>query len=115
MYKEIHMYIVIKKITCNTSEIWYRLRRAHTVLRRPKAEERITQRRYLVAIEPCNVTEAAKTLGLSPQTTRAWVSQKRIRHYRMGRKIVFNKRDLETLIENNVVEIIDPREIEIVA
>ena len=68
-----------------------------------------------MGIEPCNVTEAAKTLGLSPQTIRAWVSQKRIRHYRMGRKIVFNKRDLETLIENNVVEVIDPREIEIVA
>ena len=80
----------------------------HTGFRRHKAEDGITQRRYLVGIEPCNVTEAAKTLGISPQTIRGWVSQRRIRHYRMGRKIVFNKHDLEASRASSTPQAVKP-------
>ena len=44
-----------------------------------------------------NVREAAKYLGVSPQTVYLWVERKQIPHLRvMGRNIRFLKSDLET-------------------
>jgi excisionase family DNA binding protein len=45
---------------------------------------------------PLNVKEAAKFLGVSPQTVYLWVERKQIPHLRvMGRNIRFLKSDLE--------------------
>ena len=45
---------------------------------------------------PINVREAAKFLGVSPQTVYLWVERKQIPHLRvMGRNIRFFKSDLE--------------------
>ena len=46
---------------------------------------------------PLTVREAAKYLGVSPQTVYLWVERKQIPHLRvMGRNIRFLKSDLET-------------------
>ena len=53
---------------------------------------RSTQSEY-----PMTVKEAAKFLGVSPQTVYLWVERKQIPHLRvMGRNIRFLKSDLET-------------------
>lgn len=45
---------------------------------------------------PLTVKEAAKFLGVSPQTVYAWVERRQIPHLRvMGRNIRFLKSDLE--------------------
>ena len=46
---------------------------------------------------PLTVRQAAKFLGVSPQTVYLWVERKQIPHLRvMGRNIRFLKTDLET-------------------
>ena len=46
---------------------------------------------------PLSVREAARFLGVSPQTVYLWVERKQIPHLRvMGRNIRFLKSDLET-------------------
>jgi excisionase family DNA binding protein len=46
---------------------------------------------------PLTVREAAKYLGVSPQTVYLWVERKQIPHLRvMGRNIRFLKSDLES-------------------
>jgi len=46
---------------------------------------------------PLTVKEAAKYLGVSPQTVYLWAERKQIPHLRvMGRNIRFIKSDLET-------------------
>jgi excisionase family DNA binding protein len=46
---------------------------------------------------PLTVREAAKFLGVSPQTVYLWVERKQIPHLRvMGRNIRFLKPDLDT-------------------
>jgi excisionase family DNA binding protein len=46
---------------------------------------------------PLTVREAAKFLGVSPQTVYLWVERKQIPHLRvMGRNIRFLKSDLES-------------------
>ena len=45
---------------------------------------------------PITVKDAAKFLGVSPQTVYLWVERKQIPHFRvMGRNIRFLKSDLE--------------------
>jgi len=47
--------------------------------------------------DPLTVKEAARYLGVSPQTVYLWVERKQIPHLRvMGRNIRFLKSDLET-------------------
>ena len=57
----------------------------------------IVQRRALDDAEyPMTVREAARFLGVSPQTVYLWVERKQIPHLRvMGRNIRFLKSDLE--------------------
>jgi excisionase family DNA binding protein len=46
---------------------------------------------------PLTVRDAAKFLGVSPQTVYLWVERKQVPHLRvMGRNIRFLKSDLET-------------------
>ena len=55
------------------------------------------RRRQLEDVEcPLTVREAARFLGVSPQTVYLWVERKQIPHLRvMGRNIRFLKSDLE--------------------
>jgi excisionase family DNA binding protein len=51
---------------------------------------------FLLEEYPLSVREAAKFLGVSPQTVYLWVERKQIPHLRvMGRNIRFLKSDLE--------------------
>jgi excisionase family DNA binding protein len=63
----------------------------------PTTVNRIVQRRALDDAEyPMTVREAARFLGVSPQTVYLWVERKQIPHLRvMGRNIRFLKSDLE--------------------
>jgi len=50
---------------------------------------------------PLKVKEAAKFLGVSPQTVYLWVERKQIPHLRvMGRNIRFLKSDLDSFRES---------------
>ena len=57
----------------------------------------VVRRRPLDDVEcPLTVREAARFLGVSPQTVYLWVERKQIPHLRvMGRNIRFLKSDLE--------------------
>ena len=55
-----------------------------------------TSRRAQTEDSPLTVKEAAKFLGVSPQTVYLWVERKQIPHLRvMGRNIRFLKSDFE--------------------
>jgi len=57
---------------------------------RPKSPDQVLE-------PPMNVKEAAKFLGVSPQTVYLWVERKQIPHLRvMGRNVRFLKSDLES-------------------
>jgi excisionase family DNA binding protein len=59
--------------------------------------ERYGEAPNLLEGRPLTVREAAKFLGVSPQTVYLWVERKQIPHLRvMGRNIRFLKSDLET-------------------
>jgi excisionase family DNA binding protein len=45
-----------------------------------------------------SVEEAARVLGISRHTVRAWVRGRRLAHHRLGRRIVFSPEDLERFI-----------------
>jgi len=50
-----------------------------------------------------SLLEAAPILGISPYTLRAWVRDRRIAFHRMGRRIVFDRGDLEQYIRQHRV------------
>jgi excisionase family DNA binding protein len=52
-----------------------------------------------------NLEEAGKFLGVSPHTLRAWARSKKVRHFKLGRRIVFDRADLEAFLSSNVVEL----------
>jgi excisionase family DNA binding protein len=57
---------------------------------------------------PITVREAAKFLGVSPQTVYLWVERKQIPHLRvMGRNIRFLKSDLEPFRASFRQEMVD--------
>jgi excisionase family DNA binding protein len=61
------------------------------------ATESKHQERFISDERPLSVREAARFLGVSPQTVYLWVERKQIPHLRvMGRNIRFLKSDLET-------------------
>jgi excisionase family DNA binding protein len=62
-----------------------------------RADRGVVRRRPLADVEcPLTVREAARFLGVSPQTVYLWVERKQIPHLRvMGRNIRFLKSDLE--------------------
>ncbi len=43
--------------------------------------------------------EAAPLLGVSPFTLRAWIRQKRLPFFRVGRRIVFSRHDLAEFLD----------------
>ena len=46
------------------------------------------------ADDKLSILQAAPLLGVSPFTLRAWVRERRVPFYRLGRRIVFSRADL---------------------
>jgi len=55
------------------------------------------------------VPEAAKRLRISGHTLRGWISQRRIRFVKIGRRVLINHADLDNLIQSNTAEPWKPR------
>jgi excisionase family DNA binding protein len=51
-----------------------------------------------------SILEAAPILGVSPYTVRAWARQRRITYHKLGRRLVFDRADLERFVTANRVE-----------
>ena len=51
-----------------------------------------------------SVAAAAAVLGISPFTVRKWVRERLLPHHRVGRRVVLDRRDLETFMAGNRVE-----------
>ena len=51
-----------------------------------------------------SVVESSKRLGVSPHTVRAWVRERRIACYRVGRRVLFAEDDIENLLNASRVE-----------
>jgi excisionase family DNA binding protein len=51
-----------------------------------------------------SVREAADRLNISVFTLRGWISQRRVRFVKLGRRTMFRPADLEDLINGSVVE-----------
>jgi excisionase family DNA binding protein len=54
--------------------------------------------------ELLSVREASLELRLSISTLRSWISQRKIRFVRLGRRVLLRRGDLEALINKGVVE-----------
>jgi excisionase family DNA binding protein len=53
-----------------------------------------------------NVPEAAKLLGISVNTLRQWISQRKVPTIKLGKVVRFLPDDLQKLIEENRREVI---------
>jgi excisionase family DNA binding protein len=51
-----------------------------------------------------SVKEAAERLNISVFTLRGWISQRRVRFVKLGRRTMFLPMDLEDLINGSVIE-----------
>jgi len=51
-----------------------------------------------------NISGGAEVLGVSPFTLGAWVRARRVPHYRIGRRIVFDGDQLREWLEAHKVE-----------
>jgi excisionase family DNA binding protein len=51
-----------------------------------------------------SIARGAPLLGVSPFTLRRWIRERRVPHYRCGRRIVLDRDDLETFLRAGRVE-----------
>jgi excisionase family DNA binding protein len=51
-----------------------------------------------------SVEEVAEELGISRFTVRRWVAEKKIAFFKVGGRIVFDKKDIHTLLLRSRVE-----------
>ncbi len=51
-----------------------------------------------------SIEEAAAQIGVSKFTVRTWVRQRRLGHFRLGRRIVISQGDLERFLAAHHVE-----------
>jgi excisionase family DNA binding protein len=51
-----------------------------------------------------SVKEASERLNISAFTLRGWISQRRVRFVKLGRRTMFRPTDLEDLINGSVIE-----------
>jgi excisionase family DNA binding protein len=58
-----------------------------------------------------DLLEAGRYLNLSPHTLRSWVQRHRIPHLRLGRRILFDPRELDAFVETSRV---DPKTPEVI-
>ena len=53
-----------------------------------------------------NLIEAATLLGLSRHTLKAWIRSRRLPHYKLGRRVLLSKNDIEKYLAQSRVEAI---------
>lgn len=53
----------------------------------------------LIEDDKVPLKQGATLLGVSPYTLRAWVRQRRLPFFRVGRRIVFSRQDLSKYLE----------------
>ncbi|MCZ6622833.1 MAG: helix-turn-helix domain-containing protein [Deltaproteobacteria bacterium] len=51
-----------------------------------------------------SVNEVATDLGISPFTVRRWVAERKIAFFKVGGRIVFDRRDIDALLVRSRVE-----------
>jgi excisionase family DNA binding protein len=51
-----------------------------------------------------DVSDSARFLGVKETTIRAWVAQKRLPYYKLGRRVLFDIKDLQKFVEACRVE-----------
>jgi excisionase family DNA binding protein len=51
-----------------------------------------------------NLEQAGEFLGISPHTLRAWARGGRVPHFKLGRRLVFDRADLEEFLTGNRVD-----------
>ena len=51
-----------------------------------------------------SIREAAIRLGISPFTLRTWLRQRKLPHYKLGRRVVLDPSDVETFFRKCRVE-----------
>ncbi len=54
--------------------------------------------------ELLGVKEASKYLDIPEGTIRYWVFTRQLRHYKLGKRLKFDRADLDKFIESNLVE-----------
>ena len=54
--------------------------------------------------ELLDVKEAAEYLSMPEGTVRYWVFTRKLRHYKLGKRLKFDRADLDKFIESNLVE-----------
>ena len=54
--------------------------------------------------ELLGVKEAAKYLGIPEGTIRYWCFTRKLRHYKLGKRLKFDRVELDKFIESNLVE-----------
>lgn len=57
-----------------------------------------------MAKEKLSVKETATKLGISHFTVRRWVAERKIAFFRVGKRIVFDARDINALLARSRVE-----------
>jgi excisionase family DNA binding protein len=55
----------------------------------------------ITGTSPLTVGETATALGLSPHTVRAWITQRRLGHVRLGRSIRVPSSEVSRLLHDN--------------
>ncbi len=50
------------------------------------------------------IKDVAEFLGVPEGTIRYWVFTRKLRHYKIGRHLRFDKEDLDKFLESNLVE-----------
>jgi len=50
------------------------------------------------------IVEGANIIGVSPYTLRRWINQKRLPFYKLGRRVLLSRDDLEQFIEAGRVD-----------
>ena len=53
--------------------------------------------------QPLTISQAAVALNLSPHTIRAWITQRRLSHIRLGRVIRIPGSEVERLLRDGLV------------
>jgi excisionase family DNA binding protein len=59
---------------------------------------------HRVTGEPLSIPAAAQLIGVSQHTLRAWVRNRQFAHYRVGRRIVIHRTDVETFLARHRVD-----------
>jgi len=52
-----------------------------------------------------NLEAAGKFLGVSPHTVRLWARTGRVPFFKLGRRLVFDRADLEAFLRGNRVDV----------